>query len=37
MTKRYEDMTPKEKCRNCNGRKYPAGDYCQGCKLRNYR
>lgn len=26
-----------EYCENCVGRKYPAGDYCQGCKLREYR
>lgn len=30
-------MTPKEICENCVGRKYPAGDYCQGCKLRKWR
>ena len=27
----------KKKCKECTGRGYPAGDYCEGCPYREYR
>ena len=32
-----DNPNDKKKCEECPGRRYPAGDYCEGCQLRQYR
>jgi len=31
------NLSDKEECEECAQRRWPAGEYCQGCDLREYR